>query len=221
MAGKKAWVWRPLLWWLLLVAALFGIHKYQQLLDATRIYFSVSLRGQPLPYLVSTTLDGKSISSGDKIPLGDHQFAIAGPKTTSFTTNLSIGFGKHDLGDIGLQRSMGILSVKTNPTALSIEVDGSGFSTNLQDSSGADFTVPTGSYDVRAQYRRWLDDRSASVTEGSTSTVTFSPQFATLNLSCNKDGATYQLQSDSGQIRDSGNLPAVVSDFPAGNRADN
>jgi PEGA domain len=217
MAEKKAWVWRPLLWWLLLVLVLFGIRSNQRMLEQTRLLFSISLNGQPLPYPVTVTWDGRPINSGDKIPLGSHRFAITGPKTDSFITNLSVWYGRHDLGDISLMRSMGALSVKADPPALSITVNGPEFSTNLQDSSGASLTVPTDLYSVSAQYRRWPDSQTVSVTEDSTMPVTFSPKFGTMHLACNRDGATFQLRDESRQIQESGSLPATVSDLPPGN----
>src|SRR5215469_8878254 len=122
----------PLLLWLLLFLVLFGIFENRRLLEQTRIYFSVSLNGQQLPYAVAVSLDGKPISSGDKIALGSREFAISGTKTTSFTTNLSIWYGRDDLGEIRLQRSTGTLSVSAVPAASLISISGPEFSTNLQ-----------------------------------------------------------------------------------------
>jgi hypothetical protein len=146
-----------MLWWLLLVAVLFTIRTHQRLLEKTRLSFSISLTGQPVPYPVLVTWDGRPITSGDKISLGNHRFTISGPKTTSFTTNLSIWYGRHDLGAIALARSTGTLSVKAEPAALTIAISGPEFSTNLQDSGGANLILPTDSYTVNAQYRRWSD----------------------------------------------------------------
>jgi hypothetical protein len=213
---KTYWgrVLRPFLWWLLLVLVLFGIRLNQRLLEQTRLFFSISLNGQPLPYPVTVSWDGKAIISGDKISLGSHSFAIAGPKTGSFTTNVSIWYGKHDLGEIRLTRKVGTLSVKADPSAQLIAISGPEFSTNLQDSSGADLIVPTDSYNVYAQYRHWSGSQSASVMEASISPVTFSPKLGAVDLTCNRDGATYQLQNESGQIQESGSLPARVGDLP-------
>jgi len=215
---KSSWVRgvRPLFWWLLLVLVLFSIHLNQQLLEQTRLYFTVSLNGQPLPYPVTVAWDGKPIQSGENISLGNHRFAITGPKTGSFTTNLSIWYGKHDLGEIRLVRSMGRLSVKADPPAEWITISGPEFSTNLQDSSGADLKVPTDSYNVGAQYRRWSGSQTASVMEDLVSSVTFSPKFGAVDLTCNRDGATYRLQNASGQVIVSDNLPVVVGDLPVG-----
>jgi hypothetical protein len=214
---KRSRALLPLLWWLLLVAVLFAIHTHQRLLEETRLYFSISLKGQPLPYLVAVTMDGKPVVSGEKISLGHHRFAVTGPKTTSFTRELSIWYGRHDLGDIALARSTGTLSVKADPVPLLIAISGQEFSTNLQDSSGAELILPADQYTISAQYQSWSDSRTVSLTEGSLMPVTFSPKFSSISLSCNRDGATFQLQSDSGQIQESGNLPATVNELPAGN----
>ena len=61
---------RPLLWWLLLVLVLYVIHLIGQLLDETRLYYSISLNGQPPQYPVSITLDGFPVHSGDNFSPG-------------------------------------------------------------------------------------------------------------------------------------------------------
>ncbi|HTQ50952.1 MAG TPA: hypothetical protein VMJ12_09600, partial [Candidatus Acidoferrales bacterium] len=96
-------VLRPLLWWLILVLALFAIRTHQRLLEQTRLRFSVTLQGQPVDALA--TLDGTLAFSNQKIPLGGHIFSITCPKAESFTTNLFIWYGPHDLGRIKLKRT--------------------------------------------------------------------------------------------------------------------
>jgi hypothetical protein len=214
---KRTWTLLPLLWWLLLVLVLFAIRTHQRMIEETRLYFSVSLKGQPLPYPVAVTWDGRPIANGDKVSLGNHRFTIAGPKTVSISKTLSIWYGPHDLGDVVLARTTGTLSVKADPAALAISISGPEFSTNLQDSSGADLTLPADSYTVSAQYRRWSDSRTVSVADDSVSPVSFAPKFSSVDLSCNRDGATFQFQNDNGQIQENGNLPSSVDDLPAGN----
>src|SRR5215469_4510124 len=127
---KNGWVrgLRPLVLWLILASVLYGIRWNRQQLEQTRLYFSISLKGQPLPYPVMVMWDGRPITNGDKISVGNHQFKITGPKTTSFSTNISVWYGRHDLADIALARSTGTLSVKADPTALSIAINGPEYS---------------------------------------------------------------------------------------------
>ena len=208
---------RPLLWWPLLFLVLFGIHLNERLLDETRLVYSISLNGQPLPYSVTVTLDGNPAKSGDNISLGSHRFEVIGPNTDPYATNMFIWYGWHDLGKIRLKRSTGTLSVKADPPAQGIIISGPEFSTNLPDSSGAELIVPTDSYLVSAQYRHWSDSQTVSVNRDVTSPVTYSPQFGALHLSCNKGDATYLLEFDNGQSAESGDLPATVIDLPTGN----
>jgi PEGA domain len=207
---------RPLLWWLFLVLLLYGIRLDQRLLEQTRLFFSITLNGQPLSYPVTVTWDGKPIRSGDKISLGGHSFAIKGAQISSFTTNLSVWYGKHDLGEIRLMRSMGRLSVKTDPPAQSITITGPEFSTTLEGCSGTNLIVPTDTYNVGAQYRHWSDSQTVSVNEDEVSPVSFSEQIGAIGLTCNRDGATFQLQNAREQI-ENGNLPNTVADLPVGN----
>ena len=105
---QRSWVrgLRPLLWWLLLFLVLYGIRLNEQLLEQTRLFYSISLNSQPLPYDVAITFDGRPIISGENIPLGNHRFEITGKNTDPFATNLFIWYGRHDLGEIRLKRSM-------------------------------------------------------------------------------------------------------------------
>ena len=216
---SKTWMRgvRPLLWWLLLVLVLYVIHLVGQLLAETRLFYSISLNGQPLPYPVSITLDGFPVKSGDNFSPGKYRFEVTGPETDPFATNLTVWFGRYDLGEIRLRRSTGTLSVNASPSAQGIAISSPEFSTHLSDSSGVVLTVPTGPYTVFAQYPHWWNSQTVSVSRDITSPVTFSPRFGALHVTCNRDDAAYRLESDTGQSVDSGSLPATVIGLPTGN----
>jgi tetratricopeptide (TPR) repeat protein len=210
-SGNTLHALRPLFWWLLFVFVLFLIHLHQQLLEKTRLYFSFSTS-----YSVAVTLDGKPFQSGDNISLGKHHFVISGDKTDPFVADLSIWYGRHDLGSIQLKRSYGTLSVNATPAAQSISISGSEFSTNLQNSSGATFTVPTDSYNVSVQYKHWNNSQTETVTREGNAPVNFAPHFGGLNVSANYKNATFQLQDASGQQIESGDFPKTLTEIPAG-----
>src|SRR5437879_1513007 len=96
---------RPLVWWSAFVLVLLGIHKHRQWMVRTRLEFSVSLEGQPLPFDLIATLDGRQIRGSDRLPLGSHKFAISHPKVEPFSTNLFIWYGEHNIGGINLKRA--------------------------------------------------------------------------------------------------------------------
>ena len=115
-SGKpKKHVLRPLFWWLILVLVLYGIRTHQRLMEITRLNFNVTLQGQAI--FSNTTFDGKPAFSGQKIPLGNHTFTVTHPKGETFSTDMFIWYGEHDLGTIDLKRTMGTLSVTANPPA--------------------------------------------------------------------------------------------------------
>src|SRR6185369_7345316 len=87
-------VLRPLMWWSILVLALYGIRTHQQWMERTRLNFSVTLAGRD--FGAGATLDGKPVMSGESISLGRHTFAITDPKIESFSTNLFIWYGGRD-----------------------------------------------------------------------------------------------------------------------------
>ena len=212
--GRVLGILRPLFWWLLLVLVLYGIRTHQRLMEQTRLVYSISLDGQPFPYPVSVTVDGQPFGNGDKLSLFSHQFQINCSKTGSFATNLFIWYGQHDLGDIRLKRSIGTFLVQSSPMAQHITVTGPEFSTVLTNNSS--FPVPTDQYHVEARYSRVTEFQDVSVYPSQTAMCIFSPQFGALHLTCNHEGAMYQLQDSKGQYMDGGSLPATVAELPAG-----
>lgn len=207
---------RPMLWWLLLVLILFLIHTHQRLMERTRLFFSLSLNSQPLPYSVTVTLDSKPFQSGDKISLGKHHFTITGDQTDPVAMDLSIWYGRHDLGNIYLKRSTGTLSVTATPVAQQISVQGAEFWMVLSNSVGTNLVVPTGSYTINAQFEHWADSRTILVSRDATLPVSFSPQLGALHMTSNKSEAAYRLYFANGQTVESSDLPATLSNLPIG-----
>ena len=207
-------VLRPLLWWFILVLVLYGIRTHERLMEQTRLYFDVSLQGQPVDATV--TLDGQPVFSGQNISLGSHNYAVTHPKADSFSTNLFIWYGRHDLGQIKLKRSMGALSVQAKPPARTITISGPEFSTTLYDTAGTNLTVPTDQYAVRAEYPHWSQSQNSTVLANLTASCVFAPRLGALHVTCNEDGATYRLESADGTAVEDGSLPATVAGLPAG-----
>jgi hypothetical protein len=179
--------------------------------EQTRLIFTVSMPGQPLFTGALAQLDGQLFQSGQRISLGSHRLMITNPKAESFSTNLFIWYGRHDLGEIKLIRTTGTLTVKATPPATTITIIGPEFSTNLYDTTGINLTVPTDQYAVRAEYPHWSQSQNPTVFANVTASSVFAPQFGAVRLSCNKEGATYRLESSGGQPVDSGSLPATVT----------
>ncbi|MGA8146586.1 MAG: PEGA domain-containing protein [Gallionellaceae bacterium] len=172
------------------------------------------MSGQWLFTGAQVQLDGQPFESGERISIGSHRLVITNPEAESFSTNLCIWYGQHDLGEIKLKRSTGTLNVKATPPASTISIVGPEFSTNLYNTAGINLTVPTDQYVVRAEYPHWSQSQNPIVFANLTASCVFVPRFGALHLTCNKDDATYRLESDNGQFVDSGNLPATVVELP-------
>jgi hypothetical protein len=207
---------RPLFYWLLLVLLLFGIRMHQRLMEQTRLDFTVTLQGKPL-YDAVTTFDGKLVLNGQRITLGSHTFVITHPKGETFSTNIFIWYGEHNLGAIDLKRTMGTLSVTADPSADWLVIRGPEWSVTLTNSSGLTKLVPTDAYEIEADYPYWRKTYSATVFANQTTPCPIAPHFGGLKLDCNQSDATYQLQSADGQLISSGILPATASELPSGN----
>jgi tetratricopeptide (TPR) repeat protein len=215
-SGKpKNHVLRPLFWWLILVLVLYGIRTHQRLMEKTRLEFTVTMQGQP-HYEAVTTFDGKPIISGQKIPLGNHTFAVSLLKGEPFSTNLFVWYGDHNLGTIDLKRTMGTLSVSADPPAPFIYIHGPEWSVTLTNSSGLTQTVPTDAYSVEADYPHWQKSDTTTVFANQTTSYPIAPHFGGLQLGCNQMDATYQLQTADGLQISSGLLPATIAELPVG-----
>src|SRR5665213_2404837 len=153
---------RPIFWWIILVLVLYGIRTHQRLMEKTRLVFTVTMQGQP-HYEASTTFDEKPVISGQKIPLGNHTFVVTLPKGESFSTNMFVWYGEHNLGAIDLKRARGILAVQANPPALVLSIRGPEFNALLTNSLGITSSVPTDLYQIEAKYPHWGQATEVSV----------------------------------------------------------
>jgi hypothetical protein len=215
-AKSKKHVLRPLFWWLILVLVLYGIRTHQRLMETTRLVFTVTMQGQP-HYEASATFDGKPAISGQKIPLGDHTFAITLPKGEPFSTNLFIWYGEHNFGTIDLKRTMGTLSVTADPPAPFIFIRGPEWSATLTNSSGLTQSVPTDQYTVESRYTHWERSDNVTVFEGSTTSWPIAPRFGAVQLSCNQSNATFQLLTLDDRQEEAGRFPTFIGELPEGN----
>src|SRR5581483_10593958 len=158
----------------------------------------------------TTTLDGKPIWNGDRISLGKHHFEISGPQIDPFTLDFTAWYGRHDLGNIPLQRSLGTLAINANPPAQTITIRGSEFSTNLQNSSGGSFAVPTDDYQVDVQYQHWSDSKSVRVARDALAPISFVQQFGSALIESKPSGAAVYGDRDNYL----GVTPLLLSEIP-------
>ncbi len=207
---------RPLFWWLMLVLVFYGIRLHQRWVAQTRLNFSVSMQGRSLIYEATTMLDGKPAMSGQLITLGSHNFTVTHPKGESFSTNLFIWYGEHNLGTIDLKRTKGTLAVAADPPAPFIYISGPEWSVTLTNSYGVTNIVPTDQYTVRSSYAHWRRVHDITVYEGSTASLPIAPRLGAVRLSCNQSDATYQLLTLGGQLLEAGSFPVLIIELPEG-----
>lgn len=211
-------VLRPLFWWLLLVLVLYGIRTHQRWMEKTRLNFTVTLGGGQLPFLdqATTTFDGKPISSGDKIPLGNHQFVVTYPKGETYTANLSIWYGPHDLGTIDMKRTLSVLAVSANPPAPLIYIRGPEFDVTLTNSSGMTSSMPTDRYVIMSRYAHWSRSDDVTVSRNMPTTWTITPRLGAAQITCNETDAVGQLTQADGQLVESITFPYAINELPEG-----
>jgi tetratricopeptide (TPR) repeat protein len=195
---------------------LFAVHQHQLAMERTRLYCSVTMYETNAVYDAVGTLDGRQISSGDKISLGSHQFTITEPKAESFSTNFFAWYGRHDFGKINLKRGMGTLNVTAEPAARVIAITGPEFAMTLNDSTGTNVLVPTDTYHVNARFARCSVERDYQVTAGNTTPCILAPQLGAVSVTCNELTTTFELEDANGNPVESGDVPAVVTELPTG-----
>jgi hypothetical protein len=205
---------RPILYWLLLVLVLFGIHTHQRLMEKTRLNFSVSMQGQAID--ATATLDGKPAISGQNISLGNHTFVVTHPKGVTYSTNWFIWYGEHDLGTIDLKRTKGILAVTADPPAPLLSVRGPEWSVTLRNSSGLTTNIPTDQYAVESRYAHWESADEVAVFAGSTATWRIAPRLGAVKLSCNHSDATFQFLTVDDRQVEAGDFPSLITELPEG-----
>ncbi len=209
-------VLRPLFWWSLLVLGLFGLHQHQLAMEKTRLNFTVTLAGQATYPEATVTFDGQPIMSGQKIPLGTHQFAATHPKGDSYATNFFIWYGAHNLGTIDLKRTMSMLAVTVNPPAPLLYIHGPEFNVELTNSSGMTSSVPTDHYVITSRYAHWSRSDDVSVTRGAPTSWRIAPHLGAAQITCNQADATGQFLQADGQMIESVNFPYSIWELPEG-----
>ena len=207
---------RPLFWWGLIVLVLLGIHTHQLWMEKTRITFTATLAGLPPAREATATFDGQLIFSGQKIPLGRHQFTVTHPKGESYSTNLFIWYGGKNLGTIDLKRAAGRLVINASEPATTIRVSGPEFSTVLQNSAGSNLAVPTDDYRIQITYPHWTETKPVTVFDRQVTDCVFTPPFGAVSLTCNYTGASYRLADEAGNTVETGVIPATIGGLPAG-----
>jgi hypothetical protein len=180
---------RPLLWWLILVFLLFVYHTHERLLERTRIKFTVDLEGKPVGTEASVSLDGRRVESGERIPLGRHEFAVSHPKAERISTNMFIWYGEHDMGTIDLKRAKGVLALKVEPPAARLSVVGPEFSVTLTNSAGVTSSIPTDVYRVDAHWANHDETKQVVVNAGPVNSLRLAPLLGAMTVESSPSGA--------------------------------
>jgi tetratricopeptide (TPR) repeat protein len=207
---------RPFFWWVLIVLVLYGIRTHQCWMEKTRLNFTATLAGQT-PFTEATaTFDGQPIFCGQKIPLGQHQFAITHPKGESYATNLFIWYGAHNLGTIDLKRTMSVLSVTANPPAPVLSIHGPELDVELTNSPGLTSSVPTDRYVILSRYAHWSRSDDVLVSPGVPAAWRIAPRLGAAHITCNEADTAGQLIQADGQIVEAVTFPYAISELPEG-----
>ena len=215
---KNLWrALRPLILWGIVFLAIIGYAGHKNLLERTRINFSIQPPDNNPMYLASAWLDGQPVTSGQKISLGSHTFKVTHPRGETFEATFFGWYGGKDFGTVALKRSTGTLNIHAKRTILVLSVSGRDFSTVLTNITEKSLTVPTDDYMVTASFpNRPADTQKISVVAGQVGECSFAPAYGALHASANRDEVTFELTDSDGQTVKNGNLPVTSADLPVG-----
>ena len=195
---------------------LFAYREHTIWIERTRLNFSVTLGKLDITYDASVMLDTHPVSNGEQVGLGPHALRISHPKGDTFSTNLFIWYGGHNLGQIVLKRSVGTLSIQADPPASSLVIRGPEFAITLRNTRGMTSSVPTDAYSVEAAYLHWNQVRELAVIPHSSAFWSFAPKLGTLQLTCDQTGASFQVWVGDAQLLEAGEFPSTIREVPAG-----
>jgi len=204
---------RPLWVWALLALLLFGWRKHQELSRNTRLVFSATMNGAPA-LEAEASVDGRRLMSGERVPVGWHDFSVWHPKAGTFSKQVFVKYGTNELGEIMLERSTGELTLQTEPPARLLIIEGPEFQEVLTNSTGQTLRVPTDRYEVTAQYENWQKTEAVEVSRFGANSVRFAPPFGALKLSASHPGAVFELSISNKVLR--GEFPAELGELPEG-----
>ena len=157
-------------------------------------------------------LDNKPVTSGDRLSIGWHKFNVSHPKAKSFSTNLFIWYGEHNLGEIALTRQKGMVSVEANPPAGVLTIRGPEISAAWTNSPGTTVSVPTDVYQVKARWANYEQTEQVTVPNDGSGSVRFAPPLGNVTLESDPAGAT--VIGTSGD--ELGTTPLVLKELRAG-----
>jgi tetratricopeptide (TPR) repeat protein len=209
-------VFRPLVWWGILVFVLFLIRTHERLSARTFLRFEPTLAGRQVNYEASATLDGRRLENGEHLSIGWHTLSITHPKTKPFSTNLFIWYGERNLETIPLERATGMLALQTEPTARELIVRGPEFSVVLTNTAGITSSVPTDDYWVEARFKHVNRNDRIQISSSETVARQFIAPVGAMNITCNQEAASFDLFTADNYLVEQGVVPATVTEIPAG-----
>jgi hypothetical protein len=212
--GSRGWlrVLRPLAWWVVLVLGLYGIRTHQRLIEQTRIRFTVDLEGKPAGYEATTSVDGRPVTGGERVSLGNHTFVVSHPKAETISTNFFVWYGERNLGAITLKRTRGMLALEVKPPAARLSLVGAEWSLILTNSSGVTSSVPTDVYQIQAQWANHEEKDRVAVATGQTGSLRLAPPLGNLTVESDPTGATVI----GGNGRQLGTTPFTLTELSPG-----
>jgi len=143
------------------------------------------------------------------------------PKGRPFSTNLFIGYGAHNLGELKLQRAAGSLNILSTPPAQSVTVRGPEWRKELANVSSEKLAAPADEYTVTAVYPYFTVEKTITVADNQETLCLFTPAVGVLQATFGHAGARFELRrvenfQMQNQVLERGELPATLTGLQAG-----
>jgi tetratricopeptide (TPR) repeat protein len=213
---------RPLLVWLVVSVILLAARFHHLQDKKASVRFTVSFEQQNRFKLFDglgseVKLNGQEYLAGTPCGLGKKTLSINYPNTEPFFTNLFVWYGGVDLGNIRLLQTRGHLELLLNPKPISVTVKGPGVGKTFSSVARETLELPTGRYEITAEYARLKERREVLIEAHQTNRVVIAAPLTALQLESQPSPASYELESAFGQsFTMKGQTPSTIPDLPAG-----
>ncbi|MBM3836013.1 MAG: PEGA domain-containing protein [Verrucomicrobia bacterium] len=209
---------RPLTYWVLISFALLIWDYHRKHAPITTLRFDVRIEGKSAqPSVYTATLGKWRVEPGSVAPIGWRKLRVSIPDAGIFEKRLFVWYGENIVGNIALEWKRGILDLKVEPKARLVRLIGPHHSFSLTNSSGANVSVPVGSYHVMTIFDHLSEQHQVEVSPNETKSFALKANLGSVNITSEPSGAKFRL-STSGRnpFNADGDTPALLMGLPLG-----
>lgn len=210
-------IWRPFLLWIAASAALFAVKFHLDQVHHATIRFTASMEGRSDRPKYRATVNDAPFDSGLPSGLGHRMLRIECDGAQHYSTNIFVGYGGKNLGNINLKRARGTLDLTIKPAAERIIIQGKETNILVDAVSHDTWLLPTDPYSVITQFPRFTTTNQLTIDVDRVLPLLIDPGITALSLASEPTNSEFALASVTHpEITIHSNTPSVLTGLPAG-----